>query len=203
MTLRSSVAAASLALALPGIAAAHDSCAPIVDAFAKAALQRRLAQYLVQNVDAPAVGRPVWIRIENLCLLDRGGGYEGAAVTGEMPVLARLKQAIKDQRAKCVEVSRGAVRGVAAIQYRFDDRIAADTVHKWVLWVGTVSGLPLYNEIENLGGGGFAWVYGDAVAEPRMVSPAPRHPAEDTTARAAAARTRWLPSRRGGLPDRT
>lgn len=129
-----------------------------------------MAQYMVEAIDAPLSGRPVWIRIDHMNYVDRGNGYEIAATSGDVPVLTRLKQAVK-ARTVCTETARGSVHGVAAIQYRFEDRVAAGAVHQWLLCVGTVSGLPLVNEIENAGAGGFVWVYGEQVTGQRQSVP--------------------------------
>ena len=35
------------------------------------------------------------------------------------------------------------------------------------VWIAARRGLPAYHEIPGLGSGGYAWVFGDAVKEPR------------------------------------
>jgi hypothetical protein len=157
-------------LAAPLESTAQADCSPIIAALEKASAQSRLAQYSIAAIDAPLGERPLWIRIGKVLYVDAGHTYQTGAYSGEVPVLRRLKRAAADGAAQCAEAGRGTVRDFAAIQYRFEDYDADGSVQQWSVWIGVDSGLPLFNSIENLDSGGFAWVYGDDVADPFVIA---------------------------------
>lgn len=68
-----------------------------------------------------------------------------------------MLRALKSGNVKCDSIGADTVRGKAANKYRIDSPAAT-------MWISKYSGLPLYHEVNGMGG--FAWAYGDGVKEP-------------------------------------
>lgn len=160
------LALACVVSALAPVASAN--CAPVLAALEKADREPRVAQYDIDSRDQPLTGKPVIVRIGKVVYDGFGGDYERNDTDGTNPVLALLRRADQSGKARCEALGSDSWRGTPATKLRFDNPLAPKSVNPTTLWVGRTSGLPLYHEIGNLGPGGFAWVYGNAVKEPAI-----------------------------------
>jgi hypothetical protein len=147
---------------------AHANCAPVLDALDKAWTQDRIAQYDIDRPDQPLTGRPFMVRINKDMWIDNyAGGYTHNRIAAQNPMAEALKRATEKGAAPCESFGNGVYRGQAAAKYRVGSNLVGSGVTgKVILWINKSSGLPLYHEFEQLGPGGFAWIYGDAVKEP-------------------------------------
>jgi hypothetical protein len=160
------VLAGTAGLLAAGIA--HANCAPVVDALEKASRQARLAQYDIDSRDQPLTGKPVLVRIGKVLYDGFGGDYERTEIDGADPMLQALRRAVREGRARCETAGTDTWRGAAATRVRFDNPMAPKQYNPTTMWIAKSTGLPVYHEINGLGPGGFAWVYGDAVSEPAV-----------------------------------
>ena len=145
---------------------ASANCSAVLAALEKADREPRVAQYDIDSRDQPLTGKPVLVRIGKVVYDGFGGDYERHDTDGINPVLSLLRRADQSGKARCEALGSDSWRGTPATKLRFDNPLAPKSVNPTTIWVGRTSGLPLYHEIGNLGPGGFAWVYGDAVKEP-------------------------------------
>lgn len=161
---RSMLALAALALVAP----VYANCNPVIDALERSLKQERIAQFDVDSPEQPLTGRPMMVKIGKRIWVDAGGsGYDQSTDTGSNPILNALKRDAAKGTAKCDPVGSASYRGQAVDKYRIDGSVGSSITGRMIMWVGTPGGLPLFHELEKIGPGGFAWVYGDAVKEPR------------------------------------
>jgi len=169
MTHHGSIVAA-VAACITSIAAgsAHANCSALFDALEKADKQTRFAQYDLDSRDQPLTGRPVLVRIGKLLYEGFGGDYERHELDAKSsnPMLAVMRRADQQGKARCEAAGTDTWRGTAVTKVRFDNPMSTKQFNPTTLWIAKSTGLPVYHEINGLGPGGFAWVYGDAVKEP-------------------------------------
>lgn len=155
------------ALLLPA-QAAFASCERLLDALEKADRQERVAQYDIDSRDQPLTGKPMIVRIGKVMYdgSPAGPAFEAHGTGGTNPVLAALRKAGATGKAKCEAAGTDTYRGAATEKIRFDNPLAPARFNPTVMWIAKASGLPVYHELNDLGPGGFAWVYGAAVKDP-------------------------------------
>jgi hypothetical protein len=156
----------ALQAALLAGGSAHADCAPLLDALERAQRQPRGAVYEVDRRDQPPSGQPSTIRIGKAIYENSNGVYERYDTDGTDPTLAAIRGAQKAGRWNCQAVGSDSYRGKATARFRFDNPLLPSHYNPTTMWIDAATGLPVYHEVNGLGG--YAWVYGDAVKEPRV-----------------------------------
>ncbi|MEO5922721.1 MAG: hypothetical protein ABIR70_02740 [Bryobacteraceae bacterium] len=153
------------AFALP-TAAVADCAAPLA-ALAKSWQQPRLAQYEMDKPEQPLPKQAAMIRIGKTIWNDLiGSGRFTRFDDGPSEdtfTLSMKRQATKGPL-NCELLGNATYRGQPVVKYKLDPSTGTNTLGRVTLWVSKTSGLAVYQEYEK--GGGYAWVYGDAVKEP-------------------------------------
>jgi hypothetical protein len=159
--------------AFAGASIAHTAqanCDRVFDALEKADKQERVAQYDLETRDQPLTGKPMSVRIGKVVYDGSFAGdmFEAHQTTGVNPVLRALYKARQEGKMKCESAGSENYRGLATDKVRFDNPLLPAKYNPMTLWIAKSNGLPVYHEVRDLGPGGFAWVYGDAVKTPRV-----------------------------------
>ena len=164
MRCRSSSLVFSLTIVVAGLAdVAYAQCAAAIEALETADRQERLAQYNVENREQALTRQPFLVRIGKVVYT----GSERSETSGTNPILASLRDAEKQGKAKCEAGGDDMYRGAAVSKIRYYNPTVPKAMNPMTLWISKSSGLPVYHEVPGLGTGGYAWIYGAAVKEPR------------------------------------
>jgi hypothetical protein len=137
-------------------------CRLLLDALDKADRQPRVAQYDIETRDAPLTGDPFLVRIGKVVWV----GAERTETDGVNPILKSLRRNVADGTARCEGAGTDTFRGAAVVKIRFDNPMAPARYNPTTMWIDRRSGLPVYHELNGLGPGGYAWVFGDSVRDP-------------------------------------
>lgn len=150
--------------------AAYANCDRLFEALERADKQQRLAMYDVDSRDQPLTGKPMTVRIGNMTYDGSiaGNAFEAHQTNGANPVLAALRKAKQAGKLKCEAAGSDSYRGAAAEKIKFDNPMLPARMNPMTIWIARGNGLPVYHEVNDLGPGGFAWTYGDAVKDPVM-----------------------------------
>jgi len=147
---------------------ARADCDRLFEAFDKADKQERVAQYDIDSRDQPLTGKPMTVRIGKV-MYDgtlAGNVFEAHQTNGVNPVLAALRKAKQDGKVTCDAAGGDTYRGQATEKIKFDNPLLPAKFNPMTIWIGKNNGLPVYHELNDLGPGGFAWVYGSDVKDP-------------------------------------
>ena len=154
-------------LTMPLVAQAN--CGPLLEAIDKAWKQERIAQYDIDSPDQPLSGLPQVVRVGKWIWSKGASDQLQRFPHAERNVMVEaLRSDVAKGTAKCEALPDGTYRGQAVRRYRLAGNVGSDLTGRTVYSISRASGLPLYHEMEKLGPGGFAWVYGDAVKEPAV-----------------------------------
>jgi hypothetical protein len=149
---------------------ARANCDRLFEAFDKADKQERVAQYDIDSRDQPLTGKPMTVRIGKV-MYDgtlAGNVFEAHQTNGVNPVLAALRKAKQDGKVTCDAAGGDTYRGQATEKIKFDNPLLPAKFNPMTIWIGKNNGLPVYHELNDLGPGGFAWVYGSDVKDPMV-----------------------------------
>jgi hypothetical protein len=155
--------AAVILVALASAAdAAPADCRLLLDALDNADRQPRVAQYDIETHDQPLTGDPFLVRIGTVVWVNA----ERTETDGTNPILRALARTVADGTARCEPAGTGTFRGAAVVKIRFDNPMAPARYNPTTMWIDRRRGLPVYHEVNGLGPGGYAWVFGDSVKDP-------------------------------------
>lgn len=159
------VVAATCALAAH---AAHASCDKLFDALEKADKQERSALYDIDSPDQPLTGKPITVRIGKMMYdgSPTGPAFEEHSTDGVNPILVALRKMKQGGKLKCDAAGSGSYRGMTTDKIKFENPLLPAKFNPMTIWIAQTNGLPVYHELNDLGPGGFAWVYGSAVKDP-------------------------------------
>jgi hypothetical protein len=148
--------------------AARANCDRLFEALDKADKQERVAQFDIDSRDQPLTGKPMTVRIGKVMYdgSPAGNAFEAHQTDGTNPILAALRKMKQSGKARCDTAGSDTYRGLATEKIKFDNPLLPARVNPMTIWVAKDSGLPVYHELNDLGPGGFAWVYGSSVKDP-------------------------------------
>lgn len=148
--------------------ATQANCTPAIDALNKAWKQDRIAQYSIRQSDEPLTGQPFLVRIGKFVWTPGvGSALDRHPDPGSNPMVDRLQRDVAKGTAKCEPLGNATYRNQVAVRYRLEGTLGGNATGPLTLWIGASNGLPIYHQFEKLGLGGFAWIYGESVKEPK------------------------------------
>ncbi len=102
-------------------------------------------------------------------IYDASGGDFERRDAGTNAVVAKVRDAAKNGKARCEPDGSDTYRGTAVNKIRFYNPLLPErfNLNPMTMWIAKGSGLPVFHELNDTPGG-YAWVYGDAVKEPAV-----------------------------------